>query len=159
MATLRDYFDTDFADCLRLQKELTISWATAHGADTASVAFTHIWDAEANARFGIFFVPTAAATADVCLHLIDDCEAIYQREWAGIKIMGGLPRGTAAAMKIASLTATPEIDAASALDVFDDEMDSRYLVETRQVYLYVERLMSSDERRAWCAYGRAEIAA
>ncbi len=131
MASLRDYFDTDFSRCVRLQTGLVPRLAgRAAGVPTGEVAFVTVWDEAANARWPIFFVPKDLVSIELCIHLVDRCEALHHEAWNGVRAAGG----------------TAEWG-----DY--DQVDSENLKDSRQVYLYLEGDLSDADRTRLLEYG------
>jgi hypothetical protein len=66
MATLREYFDTDFTRAINTAQQLELR----HGTNTFRVLARIHMDFDANAKFISCYLDEAASTASVCNYLV-----------------------------------------------------------------------------------------
>src|SRR5262245_7471206 len=75
MATIRDYFATDFKNDLRLTGTLTVS--AENGSFQIVVEPSLQFDFESGAKYVSIFVPKTPQLFDVCNHLLSDLEPVF----------------------------------------------------------------------------------
>ncbi len=122
MATLREYFDTDFNKCLSVHKP----WGTtdANGKDHGSITARISQDFDANAKFWSFFVP---AGGNVGLYI----NAIFNTPETKSCVLG------------------PEGDGVLVMSGFHDYTElasSETLMFTNRIFLYLDCDLSQNDR-------------
>jgi hypothetical protein len=120
LATIREYFDTDFAQYLGIHREMHLSVRSTSVNVTARL----LVGLDANVKFGAYFVPTNRETFEVCRGLVQHPEWVLDLA-DGVDIQGGI-----------STVGTPNIVRPFALS------ETQF---SRRIFLYCETPLSESE--------------
>lgn len=135
MASLRDYYDTDFdaGRFMRVQAVIQLHATASDGVRSFDLPVAILWSVDANARFMAFYLDAGAAALDSVTAIVDQAQSLHDREFVGLEVKSGA--------RIGERT---------------DDFDSLELVDTNLVHIYVDRIVSDAERDALRAYARAK---
>jgi hypothetical protein len=122
MATLREYFDTDFNKCLFMHKPWGLKDAT--GKDHESITARISQDFDANAKYWSFFVP---ANGNVGLYI----NAIFNTPETNSCVLG--PEGDGVLVT-------------SGFHDYSESASSETLVFTKRIFLYLDYDLSQNDR-------------
>jgi hypothetical protein len=129
MATLREYFDTDFSKYLSLQADWPLN--AANGDTHLPISAKIVQDIDANAKYWAFFVP-AGPPVSSCLHALFRMSqlqhCVLTPEGDGIEITLGY--------------------------AWDSEIaSSSTLVFTRRILLYIDSVLTAEDRQQIVSLG------
>lgn len=130
MATLREYFDTDFTRCLSLHKPWVLRSYSGDSDVTIIARISHEYSA--NAKYWSFFIPSEMGNESFV-------DAIFNESSTKLCVLG--PEGDS-------------VEVTTSFAEYSDKMSSSTLMFTGRIFLYVDWVLSKESQHSILEKGR-----